>query len=159
MLKIIPFKHRQPKPPIPHCLHITDEVANQIENTIGSLPAETGGFLGTSDGKNIDHFYFDHTAETSAVTYTPNVVAVNRKLKEWSEAGVRLVGNIHSHPEGYSRITTSLWHALELPEHICRSPIPCLKPRFVILNSSGMTLFIWLSALHLLMDGWIHCCS
>ena len=123
MLKIIPFKHRQPKPPIPHCLHITDEVANQIENTIGSLPAETGGFLGTSDGKNIDHFYFDHTAETSAVTYTPNVVAVNRKLKEWSEDGVRLVGNIHSHPEGYTRPSRAdikyaqrIMEALDLPE-------------------------------------------
>ncbi len=123
MLKIIPFKHRQPKPPIPHCLHITDEVANQIENTIGSLPAETGGFLGTSDGKNVDHFYFDHTAETSAVTYTPNVVAVNRKLKEWSEAGVRLVGNIHSHPEGYTRPSRAdikyaqrIMKALDLPE-------------------------------------------
>ena len=123
MLKIIPFKHRQPKPPIPHCLHITDEVANQIENTIGSLPAETGGFLGTSDGKNVDHFYFDHTAETSAVTYTPNVVAVNRKLKEWSEDGVRLVGNIHSHPEGYTRPSRAdikyaqrIMEALDLPE-------------------------------------------
>lgn len=123
MFKIIPFKHKQPKPPIPHCLHITDEVANQIENTIGSLPAETGGFLGTSDDKNIDHFYFDHTAETSAVTYTPNVAAVNRKLREWSEAGVRLVGNIHSHPEGHTRPSSAdikyaqrIMEALDLPE-------------------------------------------
>ena len=123
MFKIIPFKHKQPKPPIPHCLHITDEVANQIENTIGSLPAETGGFLGTSDGKNIDHFYFDHTAETSAVTYTPNVAAVNRKLKEWSGAGGRLVGNIHSHPEGHTRPSSAdikyaqrIMEALDLPE-------------------------------------------
>ena len=54
MFKIIPFiKPRPPKPPIPPCLHITDEVANQIETTIGSLPAETGGFLGTSDGKSL----------------------------------------------------------------------------------------------------------
>ena len=38
MFKIIPFiKPRPPKPPIPPCLHITDEVANQIEATIGSL--------------------------------------------------------------------------------------------------------------------------
>ena len=124
MFKIIPFvKPRPPKPPIPPCLHITDEVANQIETTIGSLPAETGGFLGTSDGKNIDYFYFDHTAETSAVTYTPNVAAVNRKLKEWTEAGDRLVGNIHSHPEGYTRHYSAdikydqrIMEALDLPE-------------------------------------------
>lgn len=66
MLKIIPFKHKQPKPPIPHCLHITDEVANQIEITIGSLPAETGGFLGTSDGENIDHFYISRPSSQSS---------------------------------------------------------------------------------------------
>ena len=35
----------------------------------------------------------------------------------------------------------------------------CLKPRSVNLNSSGMTLSIWSSVLHLLMDGWIRCCS
>lgn len=104
MFKIIPFmKPKQTAPKIPHCLHITDAVADQIESTIGSLPAETGGFLGTSDGENIDHFYFDHTAETSAATYTPNVKAVNRKLKEWNKAGIRLIGNVHSHPEGFVR--------------------------------------------------------
>lgn len=35
MFKIIPFiKSRPPKTPIPPCLHITDEVANQIETTM-----------------------------------------------------------------------------------------------------------------------------
>ena len=124
MFKIIPFiKPKPPKPPIPPCLCFTDEVANQIEITIGSLPAETGGFLGTSDGKTIDHFYFDHTAETSAATYTPNVAAVNRKLKEWNKAGVRLIGNVHSHPEGYIRPSHAdvkyaqrIMEALDLPE-------------------------------------------
>ena len=72
---------------------------------------------------NIDHFYFDRTAETSAVTYTPNGTAVNQKLKEWTEAGVRLVGNIHSHPEGYTRPSSAdvkyaqrIMEALDLPE-------------------------------------------
>lgn len=114
---------RPPKPPIPPCLRITDEVADQIEATIGSLPAETGGFLGTSDGKTIDHFYFDHTAETSAATYTPDVSAVNQKLQEWDEAGVHLIGNVHSHPEGCIRPSKAdikyaqrIMDALDLPE-------------------------------------------
>ena len=126
MLRIIPFiktKHRTPpRPPIPPCLYITNEVLKQIEDTIGSLPAETGGFLGTSNGKLIDHFYFDHTAETSAATYTPNIRAVNQKLKEWDKAGIRLVGNIHSHPEGYIRPSIAdvkyaqrIMEALDLP--------------------------------------------
>ena len=53
---------------------------------------------------------------------------------------------------------TSLWRVLELPERICRLPIRCLKPRSMSLNSSGMTSYIWSSAHHLLMDGWIRCC-
>ena len=126
MLRIIPFrKAKQPTPPrvpVPPCLSMTDEVIRQIEDTIGSFPAETGGFLGTSDGKTIDHFYFDHTAKTSAATYTPNVKAVNRKLKEWDEAGIRLVGNVHSHPEGYIHPSNAdvkyaqrIMEALDLP--------------------------------------------
>lgn len=124
MFRIIPFmKPKPPKPPIPHCLHITDEVADQIETTIGSLPAETGGFLGTSDGKTIDHFYFDRTAITSAATYTPNIRAVNQKLKEWNAAGVHLIGNVHSHPEGCIRPSSAdiryaqrIMETLDLPE-------------------------------------------
>jgi len=124
MFKIIPFcKPKPPEPPIPPCLHITDEVADQIELTIGSLPAETGGFLGTSDGKIVDHFYFDRTAATTAATYTPNVEAVNRVLKKWDEDGVRLIGNVHSHPYGYThpsredvRYAQRIMEAMDLPE-------------------------------------------
>ncbi|MBQ9016133.1 MAG: Mov34/MPN/PAD-1 family protein [Firmicutes bacterium] len=114
---------KPPKPPIPPCLRITDEVADQIEATIGSLPAETGGFLGSSNGNTIDHFYFDHTAETSAATYTPDISAVNRKLQEWDESGVHLIGNVHSHPEGYThpsgadiKYAQRIMDALDLPE-------------------------------------------
>lgn len=114
---------KPPTPPVPPCLYITNEVADQIEKTVGSLPAETGGFLGTSDGKVIDHFYFDHTADTTAATYTPNVAAVNQELKKWDEAGVRLIANVHSHPAGYNRPSRAdvkyaqrIMEALDLPE-------------------------------------------
>ena len=112
-----------PEPPVPPCLYITDEVADQIEKTIGSLPAETGGFLGTSDGKVIDHFYFDRTADTTAATYTPNTEAVNKELAKWDKLGVRLIANVHSHPAGYNhpsradvRYAQRIMEALNLPE-------------------------------------------
>ena len=36
---------------------ITEEVLSQIRETVGSQIPETGGILGSSDGKRIDYFY------------------------------------------------------------------------------------------------------
>ena len=80
---------------------MTVDVLHRIQRTIGQYPAETGGFLGTSDGKTIDHFYFDYSAKTTGGTYTPDTEAVNKIIKKWNEEGIKLVGNIHSHPDGY----------------------------------------------------------
>lgn len=81
---------------------LTSEVYRQISRSIGAFPAEQGGMLGSSDGgKTIDHFYWDRQADTSCVTYSPNVELINKKiLPEWNEKGVRLVGFVHSHPRG-----------------------------------------------------------
>ena len=47
-------------------LNMTEEVLSQIRETIGKRRPESGGILGSSDGKTIDHYYFDVYAETSA---------------------------------------------------------------------------------------------
>ena len=51
---------------------ITEEVFSQIRETVGSHISETGGILGSSNGKHIDHFYFDKTAEVTGATYEPD---------------------------------------------------------------------------------------
>lgn len=80
---------------------ITQQVYEQICNTIGCYPAETGGILGSSDGGNtIDHYYFDHSAHTTDTTYSPNTEVLNRVIAMWNVRGVELVGFIHSHPTG-----------------------------------------------------------
>ena len=51
---------------------ITEEVFSQVRKTIGSRIPETGGILGSSDGKHIDYFYFDKTANVTGATYEPD---------------------------------------------------------------------------------------
>lgn len=83
-------------------LTLTREVYQQISCSLGAIPSEQGGMLGSSDGgKTIDHFYWDIKADTTCVTYSPNIELINKKiLPEWNKKGVRLVGVVHSHPKG-----------------------------------------------------------
>ena len=79
---------------------LTREVYDAIRATILANKPEKGGFIGTSDGIHLDHYYFDHSADTTSSTYTPDTGAVNAVLGRWNANGVKLVGNIHSHPYG-----------------------------------------------------------
>lgn len=79
---------------------ITEEVFTQIRETVGYHIPETGGILGSSDGKHIDHFYFDRTAEVTGATYEPDCVELNLVIQKWYEEGIEFVGFIHSHPRG-----------------------------------------------------------
>jgi molybdopterin/thiamine biosynthesis adenylyltransferase len=82
-------------------LIITRQVYDQICQTIGWHRAETGGMLGSSDGGNtVGHYYFDHSAATTGVTYSPDTAVLNRVIARWNASGVELVGFIHSHPKG-----------------------------------------------------------
>lgn len=97
------FSSKKIVAPVPNpteTIHISRNIYEEVARTIGEHPAESGGFLGSSDGETIDHFYFDSTAKTSPSTYSPDTATVNSILKEWNEKGVKLVGNVHSHPDG-----------------------------------------------------------
>ena len=79
---------------------ITEEVFSQVRKTIGSRIPETGGILGSSDGKHIDYFYFDKTANVTGATYEPDCNELNPVIRKWHEEGIEFVGFIHSHPRG-----------------------------------------------------------
>jgi molybdopterin/thiamine biosynthesis adenylyltransferase/proteasome lid subunit RPN8/RPN11 len=86
---------------------VTKEVYDRIANTVGRLPAETGGILGSSDGGHtVDRYHFDSQAHTTGFTYSPDTQALNRIIAEWNREGVELVGFVHSHPKG-SRLPSS----------------------------------------------------
>lgn len=79
---------------------ITEEVLSRIRETVGSQIPETGGILGSSDGKHVDHFYFDVTASVTGATYEPDCDKLNLIIQKWYEKGIEFVGFIHSHPRG-----------------------------------------------------------
>ena len=81
-------------------INVTKEVYDQVCQTIGKHPVETGGILGSSNGgQTIDHYYFDFTARTTGGTYTPDTNVLNRVIAIWNAKDVELVGFIHSHPK------------------------------------------------------------
>lgn len=69
------------------------------------MPAETGGMLGGDPESGlVDHFHFDGMAHRTGSTYAPNCELLNRILREdWNPSGVRLLGFVHSHPQGCRR--------------------------------------------------------
>lgn len=92
---------KRSSPPVEK-IRVSLSAYEQIRNTIGVKPAETGGMLGGDLKKGIiTHFYYDEKASRSAVTYSPDTATVNHVLaKHWNPAGIRLIGFAHSHPNG-----------------------------------------------------------
>jgi proteasome lid subunit RPN8/RPN11 len=89
----------------PASLRLTRRVYQQIESSIGSLAAESGGMLGGDRSTGtVTHFHFDGFASRSGVTYSPDTSELNRVLdQDWNPQGVHLLGFVHSHPGGPRR--------------------------------------------------------
>jgi molybdopterin/thiamine biosynthesis adenylyltransferase len=89
-------------------MSMTSQVLKAIEETIGCLPAETGGMLGGDpETGTVTHFHFDGLAKTSGTAYSPDTEGLNRVLVEdWNTQGVRLLGFVHSHPTSVRKPTT-----------------------------------------------------
>jgi proteasome lid subunit RPN8/RPN11 len=88
-------------------IQILETPFNQIVNTIGSRPAESGGLLfGKEDDMIVRKFVFDKNAQTSRSTYTLNTDFLNPEIKRiHEEEGLSCLGFIHSHPYGYGRLS------------------------------------------------------
>ena len=84
----------------PPAMTISSRVLARINETVGSLPAETGGMLGGDPESGVvTHYHFDNRASRTGITYSPDCNLLNRVLsEEWNPAGVRLMGFVHSHP-------------------------------------------------------------
>lgn len=83
-------------------------VLHDIMFTIASRPPECGGvFTGPiGDPLRVTGFYFDEGASCSGVTYSPDTETINRKRhEEWLPDGRDWCGFIHSHPNGFDRLS------------------------------------------------------
>ncbi len=83
---------------------IKKAVFDEIHQKIGRHKPELGGMLGGSrKDRTISHFFFDAKADTSSVTYSPDAKTLNDVVKEWNDAGIDLIGMVHSHPGNFTR--------------------------------------------------------
>lgn len=89
----------------PAPLVFTHEVNQAIHNTVGVMPAETGGPLGGTRGSGVvEAYYHDDTSDRTAATYYPDFERLNQMFREeWNPAGINLLGVVHSHPRGVLR--------------------------------------------------------
>lgn len=77
---------------------MTREIYTKIKNTLGRLPAETGGILGTKDGAIITAYYFDEAANVGSNHYRPNIAKCERVINEiWHKQDIHFCGFAHSH--------------------------------------------------------------
>jgi Prokaryotic homologs of the JAB domain len=98
-----------PKKNLIAVMHMAKTVYLDIERTIGSRPAESGGMLLSSKADyTIDGFVFDGMADKNSAVYQPNIEFLNNELKNREE---HFVGIVHSHPPGYTRLSPQDLHA------------------------------------------------
>ncbi len=96
------MQHEQPSFPL--FLQLAPTVLDQIRQTIGMLPAETGGILGGSrETGEVTHFVFDAASrEQTGVAYTPDNTFLKAIIKaDWIPNGINYLGSIHSHQPYY----------------------------------------------------------
>ena len=83
---------------------ITTIAYHHIVQKLGSSVPEQGGILMGRNGIVTD-FIHDEFAETTGSTYSLNVAYLNPIIKELKLQGKQLLGIIHSHPNGYSKLS------------------------------------------------------
>lgn len=99
---------RQPKPPPKRPLEallMSKSVFQEIRQTIGSLPVETGGLLmGSIEDFRVTAFIFDNVSykmqRRSAVWY-PHTESLNERVAAVESTGLVFLGVGHSHPRGF----------------------------------------------------------
>jgi len=89
-------------------MKILNRAFYDIIDFIGSKPAESGGALfGKVEDDIVLEFIPDIHAKTTRGTYSINTDYLNPIIKKmWEEKGYSLIGIIHSHPYGYSSLSS-----------------------------------------------------
>lgn len=71
---------------------------------------EAGGILGGPSRARISEFFFDSNARTAPNCYRPCARDLRRAVQLWSGAGLSLLGFVHSHPAGRTRLSAADLH-------------------------------------------------
>ncbi len=77
-------------------MKIKQSIYNEIMQSIGTLPPETGGMLGAKDGVICAFFEDKHSSCRTA--YVPDIATLNGQIAAWAANGIDFIGIVHSHP-------------------------------------------------------------
>ena len=82
------------------------DVYLSITESFTSREKEAGGILGQK-GTIISDFEFDKGQNSCPLKYVPDVSRLNKCLAAWNDAGISFCGMIHTHINGYHKLTNS----------------------------------------------------
>ena len=85
-------------------LQISQQVYQEIIDTIGTSPIESGGVLAMK-GCTITEFYFDANAGVGNRFYRPSTYQITQQVNQWLREGQRFGGFVHSHPAPYIHLS------------------------------------------------------
>ncbi len=84
----------------------TDLTLRRIDRRLAAPDPEQGGaLLRPVNARSVTHFEWDRHAATTEVSYVPSEQLVNRVVELESSLDLRLVGVVHSHPNGLNRLS------------------------------------------------------
>lgn len=88
-------------------MKIKEYVIKIINSSIDGEPPETGGILGSSDGKIVTEVIMDKKSKDikHACSYSPNVDFLNLCIDSWLSAGKLFMGIFHTHFAGVKTLS------------------------------------------------------
>ena len=87
-------------------LNLPRALFDQIMDTIGAYPTESGGIFALSGENTIVKYYFDSHAGTGNRFYRPSAPQITARVNGWlREPGISFGGYVHSHPPGHTTLS------------------------------------------------------
>lgn len=88
-------------------MKITRHSFEIMDKMISAEPPESGGILGSSDGKCITDVILDKTDQTASkcCRYEPNVDYLNECIAEWLDRNISFKGIFHTHFAGVATLS------------------------------------------------------
>ena len=97
--------------------YIDSNIHQEIIETIGNSPIESGGIIGIKNNI-ICKFYFDKHSNHKNDKYIPNVESLNNVILDWYELNIEFIGIVHSHPNSCNIPSLDdLTYAKKLKQH------------------------------------------
>lgn len=120
-----------------HILNVPQSLFQQIMDTIGTSPTESGGIFAVNGSNTIEKYYFDVQAGVGKSFYRPSSSQITVQVNRWlQDPQLRFGGYIHSHPAGLTALSPMDIVAAEMTMYRNRLPyiymlILCEKQLFL----------------------------